>query len=205
MRKIGKSPEPESLTKFKESNKGNDWSLIHTDQNKHVYNDCLLQCKVDQNNLCGYTEVKFESVVHIDHFVKRDIDPSLTFDWQNMIAAVHDSRFGADFKDSIVNVDYYDKQRHKYKVVLNPVADALKNRFRYSTNGEIEPVSDSDYEAGETIRVFNLNDSSLCQRRKCAMEASRWLLQQMSGEEVLQYMADAEFPSAIEYEVSANK
>lgn len=161
MRKIDKSPDPESLTKFKVRNKENDWNLIHNAQNKSVYDECLLQCEVDQNNLCGYTEVKLESGVHIDHFVKRSIDPLLTFDWQNMIAAVHDSRFGADFKDSIVNDDYYDKQRHEYKTLLNPVTDALKNRFRYSTNGEIEPVSNND--------------------------------------------ADAEFPSAIEYEVSANK
>lgn len=83
----------------------------------------------DQNYLCGYTEIKLDDNYHIDHFIKRDIDPRQTFDWQNMIAAVHDSKFGADFKDKTVNKNDYNKRLKKYNCILNPVTENMENRF----------------------------------------------------------------------------
>ena len=116
MKKINKSEEPSSLTKFKRKNSSNKWEDIHTEQSQSIYEDCLLQCMDDQNYLCGYTEIKLDDNYHIDHFIKRDIDPRQTFDWQNMIAAVHDSKFGADFKDKTVNNNDYNKRLKKYKI-----------------------------------------------------------------------------------------
>lgn len=152
MKKINKSEEPSSLTKFKRKNSSNKWEDIHTEQSQSIYEDCLLQCMDDQNYLCGYTEIKLDDNYHIDHFIKRDIDPRQTFDWQNMIAAVHDSKFGADFKDKTVNNNDYNKRLKKYNYILNPVTDYMKNRFIFSTNGVIEPADRNDREATETDR-----------------------------------------------------
>lgn len=57
MKNIIKSEEPASLKEFK-AKKPMDWGTIHKDENKHVYEDCILQCMEDQNNLCGYTEAR---------------------------------------------------------------------------------------------------------------------------------------------------
>ena len=205
MKKINKSGEPSSLTKFKRKNSSNKWEDIHTEQNRSIYEDCLFQCMDDQNYLCGYTEIKLDDNYHIDHFIKRDIDPRQTFDWQNMIASVHDSKFGADFKDKAVNNNDYNKRLKKYNCILNPVTKNMENRFIFSTNGVIEPADRNDREATETIRVFNLQEDSLNSRRKQAMENTRKLLEQMDKEAVIGYLQGEEFPSAIAYEISKSQ
>lgn len=55
MRHICKSTVPKSLDDFKEQ-KHTMWKEIHDEHNKHVYDDCLTQCELDQGELCGYTE-----------------------------------------------------------------------------------------------------------------------------------------------------
>ena len=178
---------------------------VRTEQNRSIYEDCLFQCMDDQNYLCGYTEIKLDDNYHIDHFIKRDIDPRQTFDWQNMIASVHDSKFGADFKDKAVNNNDYNKRLKKYNCILNPVTENMENRFIFSTNGVIEPADRNDREATETIRVFNLQEDSLNSRRKQAMENTRKLLEQMDKEAVIGYLQGEEFPSAIAYEISKSQ
>ena len=203
MRRINKSPEPESLTRMKRERHNNRWDYMH-EHHREVYGDIMDTCRRDQHDLCGYTEVKLQGDVHIDHFIKRDIDPGCTFDWLNMIAAVHDSRFGADFKDETVTRTDYDVRQRKYLHVINPVTDELEGRFRYCTDGTMEPASGDDEDAAETIRVFNLNENSLAERRKETMQAVRDLMNGgMEKEEVLAY-AGEEFISAVEYEILEN-
>lgn len=123
MRRINKSEEPQSLRSFNKA-KHENWTEISDPANRHVYNDCWQQCFEDQACLCSYTEAplpkdkdkekdKDEDEVkvkrHIDHYIKRDFAPDLTFCWNNMIAAVKDSRFGADYKDKHVKRNDYDK------------------------------------------------------------------------------------------------
>lgn len=202
MKNIIKSEEPASLKEFK-AKKPMKWETIHKDENKHVYEDCILQCMEDQNNLCGYTEARLNEQYHIDHFIKRSIDRDMTFEWENMIASVHDSRFGADFKDKNITSKEYDSKKKRYYHILSPVWDDLSNRFAYSTRGAIMPVDPNDRDAYQTIERFNLNEASLCSRRKQAMAAARKMFHaQMTKEEVTSYLADAGFPTAIAYELS---
>lgn len=139
MRHITKTEEPQSLTSFRK--KGNtSWSDIHQAGNKAVYADCLAQCLKDQNGLCGYTEIRMDDDNrHIDHYIKRDVDASLTFCWTNMVAAVKASRYGANWKDDHITLaGDYDKANQRYKNAINPVLDKLKGRFRYSTDGVMD-------------------------------------------------------------------
>lgn len=132
MRHICKSNVPKSLDDFYE-HKHTMWNEIHEECNKHVYDDCLTQCELDQDELCGYTEIPLSSgKKHIDHYVKRDIDPNLTFSWQNMIAAVKDYRFGADWKDDHIKRGDYDSSKKRYKNILNPVIDNFSGRFKFN-------------------------------------------------------------------------
>ena len=43
-----------------------------------------------------------------------------------MIAAAHDSKFGAHFKDNIVKRDDYDKESVSYHYVLSSVIDFIE-------------------------------------------------------------------------------
>lgn len=203
MRRIDKSEEPQSLRSFDKA-KHKKWEEIHNEANRHVYNDCLQQCIEDQACLCGYTEVPLsKDNRHIDHYIKRDFAPDLTFCWNNMIAAVKGSRFGADYKDRHVKRNDYDKSECCYTDILNPVKDEFAGRFRFSADGTIEPSDNKDIKAEKTIELFNLNEKSLKERRKVQMENVRTYIENdYTKEATLAALTEDGFVSAIEYELS---
>lgn len=202
MKHIDKTSEVPSLTTLRRSNP-QSWQTIHDAANQHVYDDCLKQIMLDQENLCGYTEMRLDQgMVHIDHFVKRDIDPRLTFCWENMIAAIKDSRYGADWKDRHITHNDYDRANHRYNTILNPIVDDFHNRFKFATDGTIEPYNSQDIKAARTINVFNLNEDSLRSRRRDAMEAARAMIAGgMTKQEVYDYLSADGFVSAVDYEI----
>lgn len=206
MRTIVKSGEPQSLQRFNRI-MHNSWDEIHLLNNQHVYDDCLNQCEIDQNYLCCYTEIPvIEGIKHIDHYIKRDLDPSLTFAWENMVCAIKDHRFGADWKDNHISLaGIYDKNGKCYSNLLNPLQHNLKGRFRYSTDGEIEPSDISDSIAENTIKVFNLNEKSLKTRRKEVMQFVRCLQDGgMDKSDIFDCLSEGGFLSVIEYELSVD-
>lgn len=203
MRRIYKSEEPQSLRSFDKA-KHKKWEEIHNEANRHVYNDCLQQCIEDQAHLCGYTEVPLsKDNRHIDHYIKRDFAPDLTFCWNNMIAAVKGSRFGADYKDKHVKRNDYDKSECCYTDILNPVKDEFAGRFRFSADGTMEPSDNKDIKAEKTIELFNLNEKSLKERRKVQIENVRTYIENdYTKEATLAALTEDGFVSAIEYELS---
>lgn len=203
MRRIDKSEEPQSLCSFNKA-KHKKWEEIHNEANRHVYNDCLQQCIEDQACLCGYTEVPLsKDNRHIDHYIKRDFAPDLTFCWNNMIAAVKDDDFGADYKDKHVKRNDYNKSECCYTDILNPVKDEFAGRFRFSADGTMEPSDNKDIKAEKTIELFNLNEKSLKERRKVQMENVRTYIENdYTKEATLAALTEDGFVSAIEYELS---
>lgn len=203
MRSINKTPEPQSLTTFNRTPHSN-WNDIHTDAHKHVYDDCILQCMVDQMNLCGYTELCLDNgVKHIDHYIKRDIDPRLTFDWGNMIVAIKDSRFGADYKDNTVSSVEYDPIAKQYKHIYNPLVDDLSGKFCFDTNGFMRPLDTEDVKAQATINIFHLNEDSLQAFRRDFMKYVRDMRQGgMSDDDIRKALMGSGFVTALEYELS---
>lgn len=201
---INKSSEPQELTFFKRDIH-RSWNEIHQETSKHVYDACLQQCLMDQNSLCGYTEMRLnESVqIHIDHYIKRNLAPQLTFEWNNMVAAVKDSRFGADFKDSHIELADYNQSSHTYVNVYNPVIDNMLEVFTFSSDGGIEPADKTDMKAASTIALFNLDDKELKLRRRECMEAVRSLrLGGLSDQEIFTYLSPSGFISALKYELN---
>lgn len=203
MRRINKSEEPQSLRSFNKA-KHEKWGEFSNKANRHVYNDCLQQCIEDQTHLCGYTEVPLsKDNKHIDHYIKRDFAPDLTFCWNNMIAAVKGSRFGADYKDEHVKRTDYDRFGCCYTDILNPLKDEFAGRFRFSADGTIEPSDSQDIKAKKTIELFNLNEKSLKERRKVQMENVRQYTKDgFAKEKIPALLAEDGFVSAIEYELS---
>lgn len=203
MRHINKSDEPKSLKEFNKVVHVK-WSDIHNDENQHVYDECLHLGEFDQEGLCGYTEVPLKyGKKHIDHYIKRETDPRLTFCWENMIVAIADYRYGANWKDShIRNIDYnFNKKR--YKNILNPVVDNFTGRFKFYTDGFMEPLDEGDVLGKETIKLFNLNEPTLMARRKNSMTAARTLFEGgMSKQDILRSLSLDGFISAVEYELS---
>lgn len=164
MKYINKKQAPYEFSDFVRKNSPKQWKELAV-HNHEIYVEACEALLAEQQNLCGYTEIFFRRNLkgHIDHFVKRDIDNRKTFDWNNLVYASLDDAFGARYKDrKIKSEDYND--------IFNPVFDNPQEYFEYSLLGDIMPKTGIDSinrkRAEKTIELFNLNDSTLCNRRK---------------------------------------
>ena len=121
--------------------------------------------------------------------------PQLTFEWNNLIAAINDSEFGAKFKDNKSGIRVND-----YNRIFNPVIDEVESCFTYTTWGEVIPkksISEGDYQkARRTIEIFNLNHNSLRNRRKSLVKIVNCYCE-MSKEDILDALKDSGFFSLL--------
>lgn len=119
---------------------------------------------IEQNGLSGYTEKPLKRYTHIDHYIKRDLKPQLTFDWNNLIVDEINDHYGARYKDNQIH------HLNQYDAIFNPVIDSVENYFYYSKSGIIEPKSDLPNplkeKAENTIQIFNLNHPDLVNKRQ---------------------------------------
>lgn len=201
MRTIIKGDTPACLDSAEEQG----WSWDYFVQNdKAGYQVCRQQANSEQSGVCGYTELPLNVGavnVHFDHYRKKGIYPELRFKWDNLFAAVKDNRFGADFKDQIVN-----GRNHKqvYASILSPLTVNLQDYFHYATSGEIEPSSELSEEnlrkAEETIRVFNLNEAELVNRRRTMM-AQIVCYHDLAEEDIRSCFEGLGFPSVVDQEI----
>ena len=132
-----------------------------------VYEKCIAQAISEQCNECAYTEIPLpDKHQHIDHFRKKAIYQDLTFDWNNLFAAVKDKRFGADFKDGIINGNNH---KQLYSTLLSPIEENIESFFSYSLDGRISVADTCNVAAKEraelTIQVFNIHADILVSRR----------------------------------------
>jgi len=201
MRKINKLIP---LPNFNGSNYNNDCSLwtckncnqiTFHNKYKNIYEDTRLQILVDeQNQLCGYTELYINELEesHIDHYVKREFDQNLTFDWNNLIVATKDNDFGANYKDNT-----YCIQRNEYNTIYNPVIDDII--FEYNEWGEI---IEEEGKIKRTVEIFNLNYKPLADRRKSLIkQIEDYKKGGLSNEEIASTLNTYGFTSVLEQEL----
>ena len=199
MKKINKQAPPAALTDFVSKEHPSTWAELH-EKAYATYQICVAQLQKEQDGMCGYTERPVSIAgggTHIDHFVKRDHNAKMIFDWQNLVLAVHASGYGADWKDLHIKKSAYGK-------IINPVKEDPHLFFTYMPNGMIKPkngLTGPDREKAEfTIEVFNLNHNFLCSKRLGIIKMITDYKQSgLSVEEILSCVSDYGFRSAIEY------
>lgn len=205
MRKINKQTPMFGFNGSKYGNNCSNWDDFHKNH-KEIYHEMrekILQ--EEQNNLEGYTELyideknKNSKDYHIDHYKKRDQNPQLTFEWNNLIFAIHDSSFGADYKDNV-----YKIKNNEYALIFNPVTDNVENFFYYNHWGIIEPKQgisvQEEAKVNKTIEVFNLNDESLVKRRKDLIKVINYY-SGMDKNDILSALETSGFRSLVEQEL----
>jgi len=165
MKKINKQNPLPDFASFVLKNNPTEWrqlpSKISADSRF-----CIL-CN-EQDGLCGYSEMILEedsTSSHIDHYYKRNLFPKKTFDWNNLIVSTIDEDFGGKYKDNT-----YKIKAEEYQQIFNPVVDDMSQFIEYSGNGKIMPLNnlseDVVNKVKKTIEVFNLNCSSLKNKRR---------------------------------------
>ncbi len=129
--------------------------------------------ETEQELLSGYTEEPVDPRnntwhIHIDHYIKKSIDPAKTFDYDNFVVDYRDTPYGASTKDKEV------KDIAQYSDLFNPVVEDMSQYIAFAPSGEMSPRQGLDKTIEQkvinTIRTFNLNEKSLQSRRRLTIE-----------------------------------
>lgn len=193
MRKIDKGAPTSSFTEFVNLQHPAKWE--DAKDVSHIWRQYILE--YEQHRLSGYTEepVHFEKS-HIDHFRKQSLFNALVFDWNNFIVDNIDETHGAKYKDKIV------KTKADNEKLVNPVEEDASHFFKYKLNGKIDVangLSKTDRErAAYTINTFNLNESSLVERRKKIINIIMDSFNDLDDETILEALAAEGFTSVVE-------
>ena len=150
---------------FVKRNKPTQWKELPSDISAETR--LFILCE-EQDCLCGYSEIILENdsaSSHIDHYYKRSLFPKKTFCWDNLIVSTNDEDFGGKYKDNT-----YKIKKDEYCQIFNPVVDDMSKFITFYRNGEIKPLEGMPNnivnKVKKTVKVFNLNHSSLKKRRE---------------------------------------
>ena len=154
--------------------------------------------KNEQHQLSGYTELYLSDLdrTHIDHFKKRELYNDCVFNWNNLVVDSIDDSFGARFKDNHIH-NQQDNER-----LINPINEDAARFFQYESTGKMIPakeLTDEERQRAQfTIDKFNLNESSLKERRRVILNNDPCAYSGLSDEEVLECVKILGFPSVFE-------
>ena len=221
MKKLVRGDAPYCLAKFKHGK--DNWSVI---RDNGLGKDIWEKLNIMQNGFCAYCECNLRKnnnfKGHIEHFIQRDKDPRLTFDWSNLFGSCNNPDRCGKYKDG----NPVAKAIHLNKVCKPDKIDS-RELMLFLNSGKVRPrknLTTLDTElADNTIAVFNLNgDSKLENSRKFAINAEKsladayWeelakddgslaeLLQEILTEALFR-IKDFEYSTALEHLWRANK
>lgn len=196
MRNINKGEPHGAIQEFLRQQ---EWTMS---QNHHrIWREIILS--TEQYGISGYTEAPLRiDDSHIDHFYKRSLFRDRVHLWNNLIVDTIDETYGAKYKDKCVRTSE-DNIR-----LINPVTEDPHCFFKYKVDGRIAPM-DSLEEAEKTraeytIDTFNLNESSLVERRKTLLALCD-TYGDASLEQLLDWLKSYGFPSVIEQMYNESK
>lgn len=193
MRKIDKGAPVLSFTEFVSQRHPTTWE--DAKDVSHIWRKYILEC--EQHRMSGYTEepVRLDSS-HIDHFRKQSLFNALVFDWNNFIVDSKNETYGAKHKDNVV------RTKEENERLINPAVEDAGHFFRYELNGRInlaEGLNDEERARAEyTVKAFNLNESSLMERRRVIINTMLEPYKDLTDDVILEALADEGFTSVVE-------
>ena len=201
MRKIKKQAPPADLARYvRNENPQKFEDIHHTTNYPDLYDECIVQLEIEQENLSGYTEKPLKNHIHVDHYRKQEWfnTQAMVFGWDNMIADEHNKCYGADYKDNHLN------NPSEYANMINPVLEDPHHFLTYMDEGIIKPVdglSATDKAKAEfTINIFNLKHKLLTELRGDAIRLVKMYKSQgLDDVDIINALSDYGFTSAVEY------
>lgn len=193
MRKLDKGEPVQQFIDFVRRNHPERWE--EAENESPVWRKHILEH--EQYGQSGYTEAPLHlEKSHIDHFKKQSLYPHLIFDWSNYVVDGKDDTYGARYKDNAI------RNRTDNEKLINPIVEEAQKFFKYELSGKIVPadgLSEEDNERAEfTITIFNLNESSLVDRRKRIINMDIRSFEGLSDEDVLAVLLPEGFSSVVE-------
>lgn len=193
MRKIDKGTPMPSFSEFVNKHHPTKWE--DAKEVSRTWREYILE--YEQHRLSGYTEEPLRiDNSHIDHFRKQSLFNTFIFDWDNYIVDSVDETYGAKYKDK------YVKSIADNEKLINPVFEDASRFYKYEVNGKIdvaEGLNKSDYaRAAYTRDAFNLNESSLVERRRVIINTILDSYTDLSDEMILEALVAEGFTSVVE-------
>lgn len=174
MKKLFRGNAPLCLAKFRHGK--DNWSVI----SKYSFGkDIWEKLNIMQNGFCAYCECTIHKnnnfKGHIEHFIQKDKDPCLTFDWSNLFGSCNNPNRCGKYKDSNPIAKSIDLSK-----VCKPDMMGSSELILFLNSGKVRPrtnLGSKEKElANNTITVFNLNgDSKLENSRRTAIDAEKSL------------------------------
>ncbi len=184
---ITKTSEPDVLKEirklFSQPYKGQDWEDKKIKDKHSVIRIHIL--KNEQNWRCAFCNKKYvneeetpgyyknlndKDKNHIDHFLKRELYPKLTFDYNNMFVSCNSDKHCARYKDNMLKKIVDKEEAKRINQLLLKPTDNICDYITYDLFGlvhEQQKLSEEKQErAAKTIEYFNLGHENLRQDRR---------------------------------------
>lgn len=175
MKKLVRGNAPLCLAQFRHGQ--DNWSVI----SKYSFGkDIWEKLNIMQNGFCAYCECTIHKnnnfKGHIEHFIQKDKDPCLTFDWGNLFGSCNNPDRCGKYKDNNPLAKKIDLSK-----VCKPDDMDSSKLILFLNSGKVRPrnnLTTQEIElADNTIAVFNLNgDSTLSNSRKSAILGEKSLV-----------------------------
>ena len=193
MRKLDKGEPAQQFVDFIHRHHPVNWEEAKNESRgwrEHILN-------YEQHGLSGYTEAPLHlEKSHIDHFRKQSLYPHFVFEWNNYVVDGNDDAYGARYKDNAIS-NQEDNEK-----LINPIIEEAQRFFKYELSGKIVPADGLSEKVNErvefTIDTFNLNESSLMDRRKRIINMDIRSFEGLSDEDVLAVLLPEGFSSVVE-------
>lgn len=141
----------------------------------------------EQGGLCCYTGRRVnEQSSHIEHFKPQSLcREHEDIDYNNLLAAFPGDKerrcaYGAHAKD-----DWYDET-----LLISPLHSSCEGYFRFNQYGQIRANNEKDQRAKETIKRLRLDDHSLTELRRQAIDSALYPKQHPMSQAQLQSVVE---------------
>ena len=167
MRYIEKGACPQGLTRYKRSVGACYYQIPSTE--KRELRTSLLQ---EQGYVCGYCGGGInEHNAVIEHIQCQARHPQLQLEYSNMICSC---KGGQDRRSNNRQYPLHcDASKGSRDISISPLNEDCNENFIYDDEGNIHPINLPDAET--TIQILNLNNAKLKSRRNAAIDAFRYL------------------------------
>jgi uncharacterized protein (TIGR02646 family) len=148
-----------------------------------------------QNYLCAYCQIRLDSGIghHIEHVINKSIDPTLTFEWTNLVlSCTHSNSITATRTDGGVSCGHSTDKRTWPTLdpkFVSPTEIDCKRYFEYhASDGSVQPATNLN--ANDTKRatytrdLLNLNCSRLNRERKDMLEEGLKIIRRLMSDPV---------------------
>lgn len=120
-----------------------------------------------QHGCCAYCEGGVYNEGHVEHFYPQNKYPERSLAWGNLFLSCNSRKHCGHYKDS-KGIPYHPED------LIKPDEENPEHFFFFHSNGEARPRFDlsekEQQRAEETLRVFNLNEGALQEKRRRAVK-----------------------------------